>query len=48
MRAAKRERENTRYRAKSLVSQADEAKGVVREAREIYRIARADAVGGIN
>ena len=48
MREADRDRENARYRSKSLVSKYDEDEGVVREAREKERNTRAEAVGGIN
>ena len=48
MRPDKREGGNSRERAKSLVSQAVEDEGVMREAREIERNYRDESVGGID
>ena len=48
LRAAKRERDDARNKVKLLVRQANEAKGVVREAGDRERNARAESIGGIN
>ena len=47
LRVSKRDRENARERAKSIIRQMGEAEGVVREARDRERNARYKAIGGI-